>query len=126
MNIEKGVLAAARHECSKLLEQQGVLGVVISSVDGFDVAHAVTNSLEPSRIAAMASSIAAIGIVVSQEVGLGASKSVTVNTEDGFVYITTVELAGNVCSLNVIANGAAILAQIIYHCSEIRKRLKSS
>ena len=127
MNIDKGILAIAQHECSKLLwEQQGVLGVVVSSIDGFDVAHAVTKDLDPSKIAAMASSIAAIGIVVSQEVGLGASKSITVNTEDGFVYITNVELAGNICSLNVIANGAAILAQIIYHCGEIKKRLKTS
>ncbi len=127
MNIDVGVLTNARNECSKLLEEQlGVLGVVISSVDGFDIASAVTRDLDPSKIAAMASSIAAIGIVVSQEASLGASKSITVNTEDGFVYITNVEIAGQPCALNVIANGSAILAQIIYYCGEINKRLKVS
>jgi uncharacterized protein len=126
MNIEKGLIAKARSECEKLLEQQGVLGVVISSVDGFDVANAVTGNLDPAKIAAMASSIAAIGVVVSQEAALGASKSVTVNTADGFVYISNIELAGTLCSLNVIANNGAILAQIIYHSGEVKKRLGSS
>lgn len=124
MNIDAGILANARSECRKLLaEQVGVLGVVISSVDGFDVASAVTRDLEPAKIAAMASSIAAIGIVVSQEASLGANKSITVNTEDGFVYITNIELAGQLCALNVIANSSAILAQIIYHSGEIKRRL---
>lgn len=124
MNIDVGILANARSECSRFLsEQTGVLGVVISSVDGFDIASAVTRDLDPSKIAAMASSIAAIGIVVSQEVGVGASKSITVNTEDGFVYITNIELAGKPCTLNVIASSAAILAQIIYHSGEVKKRL---
>ncbi|PUA27105.1 MAG: hypothetical protein B0W54_19955 [Cellvibrio sp. 79] len=127
MNIDVGILANARNECRKLLtEQVGVLGVVISSVDGFDVASAVTRDLEPAKIAAMASSIAAIGIVVSQEASLGASKSITVNTEDGFVYITNIELAGQLCALNVIANSSAILAQIIYHSGEIKRRLEVS
>ena len=127
MNIDVGILANARSECSKLLaEQVGVLGVVISSVDGFDVASAVTRDLEPSKIAAMASSIAAIGVVVSQEASLGTSKSITVNTEDGFVYITNIELAGQLCALNVIASSSAILAQIIYHSGEIKRRLEVS
>lgn len=126
MNIEKGLIAMARSECEKLLEQQGVLGVVISSIDGFDVASAVNNNLEPAKIAAMTSSIAAIGVVVSQEAALGVSKSVTVNTADGFVYINNIDLAGNQCGLNVIANNTAVLAQIIYHCGEVKKRLGAS
>lgn len=123
MNLENGLLVAAQKECAKLLEQQGILGAVISSVDGFDVASAVTKDLDPSKIAAMASSIAAIGFVVSQEAELGASKSITVNTENGFVYIRNIQLAGQVCSLNVIANNSAILAQIIYLCGDIKIRL---
>jgi len=127
MNIDVGALASARSECSKLLdEQMGVIGVVISSEDGFDIASAVTGNLDPSKIAAMASSISAIGIVVSQEASLGASKSITVNTEDGFVYIINIELARKPCALNVIANSSAILAQIIYNCTEIKKRLSVS
>lgn len=127
MNIQEFARIAAQQECKSFLDDQiGVLGVVISSLDGFDVASAVTRELDPSRIAAMASSISAIGIVVSQEAALGASKSVTVNTEDGFVYITAIYLDGQPCILNIIANSSAILAQVIYRCNEVTKRLGSN
>lgn len=127
MSIETGIVSLARNECRKFLDEQlGVLGVVISSADGFDIASAVTRDLDPAKIAAMASSISAIGLVVSQEAHLGASKSITVNTEDGFLYITSVDLAGHSCSLNIIANSSAILAQIIYNSGELKKRLAAS
>lgn len=124
MNIDVTAQAKLQHECQQLLDSQaGVLGVVIASVDGFDVAHAVTHNVEPEKIAAMASSISAIGMVVSQEAALGNGKSVTVNTDAGFVYISHIEFAGTPYILNVIANSSVILAQIIYQCADIKKRL---
>lgn len=126
MSIPDYIVNAATDECNQFLgEQNGILAVVVASIDGFDVASAVSRVLDPSRIAAMASSIAAIGSVVTQEVHLGASKSVTVNTEDGFVYICYLELAGANYVINVVADKSAILAQVIYRCNEITKRLKS-
>lgn len=126
MNIPDHIRNTAYTECQQLLgAQNGIMAVVIASGDGFDLTSAVLKSLDPARIAAMASSISAIGAVVSQEVSLGKSKSVTVNTEDGFVYITHIELAGTRYILNVVAGQSAILAQVIYQCSEIGKRLKT-
>lgn len=126
MNITEHLKKAAQQECLQFLkEQSGVLCVVIASTDGFDIASAVTAELDPARIAAMASSIAAIGTVVSQEAALGKSKSVMVNTEDGLAYMTYVQMAGETFILNTIANHSALLAQIIYHCGEIGKRLKA-
>lgn len=126
MNIADYIVKAAKDECNHLLtEQSGVLAVVIASIDGFDLASSVTGTLDASRIAAMASSIAAIGSVVTQEVHIGASKSVTVNTEEGFVYITYLDLAGNSYILNVIADKSAVLAQVIYRSTEVAKRLKN-
>lgn len=124
MTISENAKKVAQRECENLLsEQSGALAVVIASADGFDLASAVSKSLDPARIAAMASSIAAIGSVVSQETLLGASKSVTVNTENGFVYIAYIEVDAQACILNVVADGSAILAQVIYNCGEIKKRL---
>jgi len=127
MNISEKLHNKYQQECQQLLNgQTGILAVVIASADGFDIASAVTKSLVPARIAAMASSISAIGTVVSQEVSLGNSKSVTVNTEKGFTYITHLELEGKSCILNVVADDSAVLAQIIYQCSEIGKRLNNT
>jgi len=116
----------AKQECFNLIqEQHGVTAVVIASLDGFDFASASSKSIEVSRIAAMASSIAAIGSVVTQEVALGNHKSVTVNTENGFIYVTYVELCGITYTLIAVADAAAILARVIYACNDIAKRLKA-
>ena len=56
-------------------EVNGVRAVVVATADGFDVTSAVRGHQEPSRIAAMASSIAAISLVVSQEARLGRHRS---------------------------------------------------
>lgn len=126
MNTLDHIRNIAYTECQQLLDNHsGIMAVVIASGDGFDLTSATSRSLDPARIAAMASSISAIGAVVSQEVSLGKSKSVTVNTEDGFVYITHIELAGTHYILNVVAGQSAILAQVIYQCGEIGKRLRS-
>lgn len=116
----------AHTECQQLLDNlSGILAVVVASGDGFDLTSATSKALDPARIAAMASSISAIGAVVSHEASLGKSKSVTVNTEDGFVYITHIEMAGANYTLNVVAGQSAVLAQVIYQCGEISKRLRS-
>ncbi len=125
MNMQTDDYTHLQHECQALLAAQaGVVGVVAASADGFDVASAVTQGLEPAKIAAMASSIAAIGHVVSQEASLGEGKSVTVTTDSGFVYITQVVLNNSPYVINVIANASAVLAQIIYQCGSMKKRLE--
>ena len=126
MNIPQHLIDITQRECQNLLaNQKGVSTVVIASLDGFDVSSASSSALDPARIAAMASSIAAIGSVVTQETSLGNSKSVTVNTEDGFVYITYIDLDSTNYILSTVADNSAVLAQIIYQCGEIRKRLKN-
>lgn len=124
MDISKTYKAAAQKECQNLIQNQtGIIAAVIASEDGFDVASTVTKNANAEKIAAMASSIAAIGSVVSSEISTGESESITIKTKDGFAYITYLEFGSLKFILNVVADSSAILAQVIYQCSEIRKRL---
>jgi uncharacterized protein len=102
----------------------GVLAVVLATIDGFDVASAVAPGQDPARIAALASSIAAMGAVVSQEAGLGRHRSVTVNTDGGFACISTVHRPNAELVLMVIANASAILAQVNYRSARAAKELE--
>lgn len=104
----------------------GVVAVVAATVDGFDVAHRTRGDVDASRIAAMASSIAAIGQVVSQEADLGASRSITVNTADGFAYISTVERPDGDLVLHVIARSDAILAQVVHATNAAARVLEAA
>lgn len=126
ITIPDNLKDVAQKECQRLISDlDGILCVVIASPDGFDIASAVKTSLDPAKIAAMASSIAAIGGVVSQEASLGKSKSIMINTDDGLAYMTYIRMMNEPYILNIIANHSALLAQVIYQCGETSKRLSA-
>ncbi len=124
MKLSKTQKKSAQLECERLFsELDGFIAVVIASQDGFDVANTISSELDPVRISAMASSINAIGSVVSAEAAIGLSESITVKTENGFAYIITIEIGDDSYILNLIASDSAILAQVIYQCQETKTRL---
>ena len=123
LNISPDVMEIARREAELFLnEVEGVTAVVVASIDGFDIASAMKDG-DAARVAAMASSISAIGSVVSQEANLGRSKSVTINTESGFAMVHGVYRQDAELIVNVIANGNAILAQVAYRAAQFAKSL---
>jgi predicted regulator of Ras-like GTPase activity (Roadblock/LC7/MglB family) len=116
--------AAARAEAQGILaDVSAVRAVVIATADGFDIASSAGGSFDARRIAALASSIAAIGEVVSGEAGLGRSRSVTVNTEQGFAVFHQVPRRDVPIVINVIGGADAVLAQVHWRAAEAARRL---
>lgn len=105
----------ARQEADKILnETEGVTAVVVATADGFDIASVIRSDLDPSRIAAMASSISAIAYVVSDEAKLGRGKRVTIETDAGFAMVCSIPRTDTELVLIVVADGRALLGQIAY------------
>jgi uncharacterized protein len=118
---------AAQHEAQAMLSAlSGVVAVIVASADGFDLASAVAGGVDPARLAAMASSISAIGGVVSQEAGLGRARSVTINTDNGFAYVSTVQRPAGDLIVNVLANRDAVLAQVALRTNDTVKALQAA
>lgn len=116
----------AQREAQDLLDQvEGVNTVVVATVDGFDVASALRTG-EAARVAAMASSIAAISAVVSQEASLGRNKSVTIDTEAGFAVVHSVYREDAELVIIVIAQGGALLGQVNYRVAQFARALASA
>jgi len=87
-SVTDALRALARSEAEAIAQEvTGVRAVVIATSDGFDIAVAAHAEVDAQRIAALASSMAAIGAVVSTEAGLGRSTSVTVGTDNGFAVV---------------------------------------
>ena len=101
----------------------GVSAVVVATVDGFAIASAFDSPNDAHRIAAMASSISAIGQVVALEAGLGTYRSVTINTDAGFVVVQAVQRPDLELVINVIADGDAILAQVLLRLKSMGAQL---
>lgn len=108
-----------------LAEVRGVTAVVVATPDGFDIASAMRQG-EAARIAAMASSIAAISAVVSEEAELGQSKSVTIDTDSGFALVCSVRRPDLDLIIIIIANGEAILGQVNYSAAQFAQALAAS
>ena len=126
-SLSKDVIALVQREIEYLLEDlAGVTAAVVATVDGFDVASATTGSVDPARVAALASSIAAISGVVSEEAHLGRNKSVMIQTESGFAVFHSVHRSDGELVINVLARDDAILAQVAYRTAQLAKTLANA
>lgn len=114
IKIPAKLKTAARKECQAIMDEiNGLTAVVVCTVDGFDLASSMRSG-DAARVAAMASSIAAISDVVSQEAELGRSKSVTIATESGFALVCNVYHHDLALVIIAIADGDAVLGKVNY------------
>ncbi|MGJ7592356.1 roadblock/LC7 domain-containing protein [Variovorax sp. ZT5P30] len=122
--LSRTATAHAQREVQKLVDElSGVTSAVVATADGFDVASASTGDADPARVAAMASSIVAIGGVVSEEAGLGRHKSVMILTESGFAIFCSVHRCDGELVINVIARDSAVPALVAYRATQLAKTL---
>lgn len=114
----------ARREAQQILEElSGVRSVVVATIDGFDLASASHDPADAARIAATASSIAAIGAVVSQETLNARSRSIIIDTEAGFAVIFNVHRHDIELVINVVADRNAVLGQVNYRVGRFAQAL---
>lgn len=118
--------SAAKKEAQKLLDEvDGLQAVVVATIDGFDVAHVARgHSVDPARVAAMTSSVGAIGDAVAREVQLGQVRSIVLNTENGMALLQSVPRRDVPLVLNLIASEQGLMAQILYRAKETAKLLE--
>ena len=64
--------------------------------------------------------------MVSQEAGLGRSKSVTIDTDSGFAMVYSVARDDAELIINIIANGNAMLGQVAYRAAEFARNLRDA
>lgn len=125
MQVNDTVRKMAQAEAKVILDDlTGILAVVFATVDGFDIASAGKPDIDPAKIAAMASSMSAIGTVVGQEVNLGRSKTITINSEYGFAYLGSIPRVDIPMVVIVIADQNAILGQVAYRSNQAIKSLE--
>lgn len=124
IRLPENILAFANLELQKMVDEiEGIKAVVLATEDGFDITSAIRDGSDPSRIAAMASSISAISTVVSEEANLGQSKNIIINTVSGFAVMQSITRGDAHLVLNAIANEKAVLAHVIYRAAHFANSL---
>lgn len=119
------VRKSAAHLLQLLVQKlNGVKGAVITTGDGFEVAVNVVSDTDGAKLSAMASSISAIGNMAVQETNLGARhQSITIESEEGYVFIMDIPNPSCPMILNIITSKSAVLGQVVYYAKHIVNKL---
>lgn len=95
MNAPAELLQLARSVASRLYEEmEGDCAVLVATPDGFSLAHAGQPGIEPDRLAAVASSIAALGDAASRETAIGDTRCLVVEAHRGRLVMRCLRVQG--------------------------------
>lgn len=99
---------------------QGVEAVLLSSSDGFEIASEIvkhTNSqAAPDKLAAVSSSLMALGMSLAAECGLENGKSVIIDAQSGKVTLFPL-VAGDTSMILLVQSGSSSMLGHILHGS---------
>ena len=92
----------------------GIVSAVLLSADGFEVASVQVGKGGAARLAAMGSSLSAIGNAIAKEAGIVDCNRMIIEADSGTVVIMHVPGAKPPMSLAVVANDASVLGQLLW------------
>lgn len=92
----------------------GVVSAVLLSADGFEVASVQLGKGGAARLAAMGSSLSAIGSAIAREAGIVDCNRMIIEADSGTVVVMNIHDSRPPLSLAVIANGNAVLGQLLW------------
>lgn len=117
----------ARHAADALVAAIGDnSAVVISTADGFDLAHAGDRAGEPARLAAMMSSFAAVGAAASQEADIGLPRCMVVESTQGRLVVRCLQLGGEPIVIMLLTDKRVLLGLAWNQLGAIERSLNAT
>lgn len=92
-------------------EDQDIQAAALVSLDGFTMASALPEGMEPDRVGAMSAAILGLGERAATELGRGHLSQVFIQGDTGYVLLMS---AGNRAVLTAIADSNAKLGLVLY------------
>ena len=114
MNISDHPCAApgARASHALLDAIDGARTVLVATVDGFPLAVAQRQPLDADRLAAIVSSIGALGAAASRETGIGAPRCLVVESTQGRLVVRCVKAGSHDLVVAVLTDTQALLGRV--------------
>jgi uncharacterized protein len=126
-HIEPWIRAKAQATANELLNAiEGVRAIVVATEDGFDVATAQNKPVDPSRIAAMTSSISAIGQILSQEAALGRPECLVVDATEGYLIMRRACCGPVVLVITALTNRQALLGLAMHTVTAAARQMEAA
>lgn len=132
MNISRKVSsefkAFSNQELYKFLnEVSGIDFVMLCSSDGFELALASKKNLDNTgKIAAVSSSILAMISAFISEIQLVGCQTITLDAENGKVFLTAVNHPNNPMVLVAVTNKDILMGQMLYYVKKVTEVLATT
>lgn len=116
--------------CAKELENfamevPAIKNVLLATPDGFDIASYITNDkYSKDNLAAVGSSLFALGASLTNELDLEDCQSITIDSENGKIYIRAIVHNGHSLVLLIQTSRKAMLAQVLHGSGKLAEALK--
>ena len=127
MNIDPHLNAASEAAIHKLMEDvRGIKAVLISTEDGFEIAARVENTAQVTRLAAMASSMAALGAIAGEESQLGSCDNIMIGAPNGYLIMMQAKHPKVGLIISIIAGKDAVIGQVLYFARQASQALEKA
>jgi len=124
VNVDQQLIALGKKVADELLDKlEDARAVIVATEDGFELAYAMREPIEPARIAAMTSSIAAIGDIASREAGIGQTRCFMVEASDGYLVMRGAQHQQVRLVLTALTRRDALLGLVMNAVNESSKAL---
>lgn len=106
-----------------LADVDGARAVLVATPDGFDLAHAGALPLDAGRLAAMVSSMAALGDAASREAAIGQPHCMVVDSSAGRLVMRSVQWRGEPMVVVLLTDTAALLGMVLNALNGVERSL---
>ena len=90
----------------------GASAATIATADGLDLAHAGSHAIDPSRLGAIVSSLAALSDAAGREAGLGRTRCLVVECGNGRLVVRCIEVRGESIVVAILTNQHVLLGRV--------------
>jgi len=124
VNANDQLIALGKRVADELLEKlPDARAVLVATEDGFELAYAMRDAIEPARLAAMTSSIAAIGDIASREAGIGQTRCFLLEASDGYLVMRSAQHRQFKLVLTALTRRDALLGMVMNAVNESSRAL---
>jgi predicted regulator of Ras-like GTPase activity (Roadblock/LC7/MglB family) len=116
-SLSKTALETIRRQLQQFGEASpGIQLAVLSTADGFEIASFLSPGADAAaaKVAAMTSSITAVGDAITRETGLHGSRNLIIESDNGVVLLLSLREVKPRMALAIVANKQAILGHLLW------------
>lgn len=115
MSQTRSLLGSTAQRVAQALvhELEGPSLALIATPDGFALGHAGTRDVDPARLAALVSSMAALGDAASRETGIGDARSLVVDSHQGRLALRCLQAGTESVIVVMLTDTRVLLGRVL-------------